>query len=117
MGNAHRTGAFAEAATLCLRGNEPGQTSLARVETKHEKGNALRILAHKRARAVYCMLTRHTAFDVEQFLRPSGRRAGEPGAERDTQGMRLHQVDVMPIMAASWNAKVSRGPISLRPAR
>jgi transposase len=69
MGHAHLTWAVSEAATLCLRGNEPGQKYLARLEKKHDKGNALRILAHKLARAVYGLLKRQTAFDLEQFLR------------------------------------------------
>lgn len=69
IGNAHLKWAFSEAATLFLRGNEPGQKLLARLEKKHDKGKALSILAHKLARAVYVMLKRHTAFDLEQFLR------------------------------------------------
>ena len=117
IGNAHLTWAFSEAATLFLRGNEPGQKYLARLEKKHEKGKALRMLAHTRARAVYDMLKRHTVFDLEQFLHTSRSRAGKPGAERDTKGMRLHRTDSKPTMAASWNAEVRRGPISLRPAR
>jgi hypothetical protein len=43
-------------------------------------------------------------------------RAGEPGTALDTEGMRLHTTDVKPIMAASWNAGVRLGPISLSPA-
>lgn len=70
IGNAHLTWAFSEAATLFLRGNEPGQKYLARLETKHEKGKALSIRAHKLARAVYYMLKRQIAFDLEQFLSP-----------------------------------------------
>ena len=68
IGNAHLKWAFSEAATLFLRGNEPGQKYLARLEKKHDKGKALSILAHKLARAVYCMLKRQTAFELEQFL-------------------------------------------------
>ena len=117
MGNAHLTWAFSEAATLCLRGNEPGQTSLATLEKQHDKGKALGRLAHQLARATSCMLTRHTAFDLEQCLRTSGSRAGEPGAELDTEGMSLHRTDVTPMMAASWNAEVRLGPLSLSPAR
>src|SRR4029434_3159538 len=56
IGNAHLKWAFSEAATLFLRGNEPGQKYLARLEKKHNKGKALSILAHKLARAVYFML-------------------------------------------------------------
>jgi transposase len=69
IGNAHLKWAVSEAATLFLRGNEPGPTYLARLEKKHDKGKALSILAHKLARAVYCMLKRKTAFNLEQFLR------------------------------------------------
>jgi hypothetical protein len=38
------------------------------LEKKHGKGKALTILAHKLARAVYDMLTRKTAFDMDKFL-------------------------------------------------
>jgi transposase len=101
IGNAHLKGAFSEAATLFLRGNEPGQKYLARLEKKHDKGKALSIFAHKLARAVYVMLKRHTAFDLEQFLCPSGSSAGEPGAELDTEGRSLNPTDMKPSMAAS----------------
>jgi hypothetical protein len=116
MGHAHLTWAFSEAATLFLRGKEPGQKLLARVETKHDTGKARSILAHKLARAVSCMLKRHTAFNLEQFLRTSGSRAREPGAELDPKGRSLHRPDATPIMAASWHAEVRLGPISLSPA-
>ena len=69
IGNAHLKWAFSEAATLFLRGNEPGQKYLARLEKKHDQGKALSILAHKLARAVYCMLKRKTAFALEPCLR------------------------------------------------
>ena len=42
---------------------------LTRLEKKHSKGKALTILAHKLARAIYYMLKRQTAFDVDTFLR------------------------------------------------
>ena len=67
-GNAHLKWAVSEAATLFLRGNAPGHKYLARLEKKHDKGKALSILAHKLARAVYVMLKRQTAVDLEQFL-------------------------------------------------
>jgi len=69
IGHAHLKWAFSEAATLFLRGNEPGQKYLARLVKKPDKGQALSILAHKLARAVYFMLKRKTAFDLEPFLR------------------------------------------------
>lgn len=117
IGNAHLNGAFAAAATLLLRGNEPGQKSLARLEQKPDKGKALSRLAHKLARAVYYRLKRHTAFDLEHCLQTERSRAGEPGAELDTQGMSLYRTDITLMIAASWNAEVCLGPISLSPAR
>jgi transposase len=68
IGNVHLKWAFSEAATLFLRNNAAGQSYLARVEKKHGKGKALTILAHKLARAIYDMLKRQTAFDLETFL-------------------------------------------------
>jgi transposase len=67
-GNAHLKWAFSEAAALFLRNNPAGQHYVARLEKKHGQGKALTILAHKLARAVYYMLKRKTAFDMEQFL-------------------------------------------------
>jgi transposase len=69
IGNAHLKWAFSEAAALFLRNNEAGQKYLARLAKKHDKGKALTILAHKLARAVYYMLKRKTAFDIDRFLR------------------------------------------------
>jgi transposase len=69
IGNAHLKWAFSEAAALFLRNNKAGQKYLARLAKKHDKGKALPILAHKLARAVYYMLKRKTAFDIDRFLR------------------------------------------------
>ena len=77
IGNAHLKWAFSEAAVLFLRDNPAAQKLLARLEKKHGKGKALTILAHKLARAVYYMLQRQTAFDLDTFLHGSGRGAGE----------------------------------------
>jgi transposase len=68
IGNAPLKWAFSEAAALFLRNNPAGQHYVARLEKKHGQGQALTILAHKLARAVYDMLKRQTAFDMEQFL-------------------------------------------------
>jgi transposase len=68
MGNAHLKWAFSDAAPLFLRNNPQGQKLLARLEKKYDKGKALRILAHKLGRAVYFMLKRKVAFDMEMFL-------------------------------------------------
>ena len=68
IGNAHLKWAFSEAAVLFLRNNPAGQKYLARLVKKHGKGKALTVLAHKLARAVYYMLKRDTAFDVDKIL-------------------------------------------------
>ena len=68
IGNAHLQWAFSEAAVLFLRQNLAGQRYVARLARKHGKGKALSILAHKLARAVYHMLTRQQAFDLERFM-------------------------------------------------
>ena len=68
IGNAHLKWAFSEAATLFLRDNPAGQKLLARLEKKHDKGKALSILAHKLGRAVYYMLKRKVAFDMDVFV-------------------------------------------------
>jgi len=68
IGNAYLKWAFSEAAVLFLRNNPAGQKYLARLENKHGKGKALTVLAHKLARAVYYMLQRTTAFNMEKFL-------------------------------------------------
>ena len=68
IGNAYLKWAFSEAAVLFLRNNPTGQKHLARLEHRHGKGKALTILAHRLARAVYYMLKRQTAFDMEKFL-------------------------------------------------
>lgn len=80
IGNAHLKWAFSAAATLCLRNNPQGQKLLARLEKKHDTGKALSMLAHTRGRAVYFLLKRQVAFDMEMFLQTSGSRADEPGA-------------------------------------
>jgi transposase len=71
IGNAYLKWAFSEAAVLFLRNNPPGQKYLARLETKHGKGKALTVLAHKLARAVYHMLTRDRAVDMQHCLQGS----------------------------------------------
>jgi transposase len=80
IGNAHLKWAFSEAATVFLRNNPQAQKLLARLEKNHDKGKALSLLAHKLGRAVYFMLTRQVAFDLEMCLQTEGSSAGEPGA-------------------------------------
>jgi transposase len=76
LGNAHRKWAFSEAAVLCLRENPAAQTLLTSLAKKHSKGKALTILAHQLARAVYSLLKRQRAFDLDTFLQGCGRGAG-----------------------------------------
>ncbi len=68
IGNVHLRWAFAEAAVLFLRQNQPGKEYFAKLERKHGKGKAPTVLAHKLARAVYSMLTRAQAFDLTRFV-------------------------------------------------
>jgi hypothetical protein len=65
---------------LFLRDNPTGQKYLARLENKHGKGKALTILAHQLARAVYNMLKRATALNMDKFIHGYRRGAGEPDA-------------------------------------
>jgi transposase len=69
IGHAYLKWAFSEAAVVFLRNNPAGQKYLTRIARKHGKGKALTILAHKLAHAVYYMLKRDTAFDLDKFLR------------------------------------------------
>ena len=67
IGNVHLRWAFAEAAVLFLRQNQPGKESCTTLERKHGKAKALTVLAHKLARAVYYLLSREQAFDLKRF--------------------------------------------------
>ena len=69
IGNAHLKWAFSEAAVLFLRGNPEGMKFKKRLEKKHGKAKSLSILAHKLGRAVYYMLKRDQAFDMQKFLK------------------------------------------------
>ena len=89
IGNAPLPWAFSAAAVLCLRANPAGQTLLPRLEKKPSKGNALPILAHTWARALYYMRKRQTAFDLETCLHASGRGGGALRASLDSYGMTL----------------------------
>ena len=68
LGHAYLKWAFSEAAVLFLRNNPAGQKYRARLAKTHGKGKALTVLAHKLARAVYDMLRRDTAFDLDKFF-------------------------------------------------
>jgi transposase len=68
IGNGHLRWAFAEAAVLFLRQSQPGKAYFAKLEHKHGKAKALTVLAHKLGRAVYYLLTRDQAFDLQRFV-------------------------------------------------
>jgi len=68
IGNVHLKWAFSEAAVCLLRENQQAQSYHMRLVSKHGKGKALTILAHKLGRAVYFMLKRGEAFDIDIFL-------------------------------------------------
>ena len=68
IGNPHLKWALSEAAVLFLRGNPVAQRYKQRLVSKHGKSKALSILAHKLGRAVYYMLQRNQAFDMNRFL-------------------------------------------------
>jgi transposase len=67
-GNPQLKWACSQAAVLFLRQNHPGKEYFAKLERKHGKGKALTILAPKLARAVYYMLTREHAFDLQRLV-------------------------------------------------
>jgi transposase len=114
IGNAHLKGAFSEAATLFLRHNPQGQKLLARLAKKHDQGKALRPLAHKLGRAIYFMLKRKVAFDLEvppDLREQIGRARRLTGQQRDEPQARTLHVR----LTASVNAKVCLGHLSLSP--
>src|SRR6185436_14733699 len=77
IGNVHLRWAFAEAAGLFLRQSPPGKEYFAKLEHSHGKAKALTVLAHKLGRAVYDLLSREQAFDLQRFVTASPLR-GEP---------------------------------------
>lgn len=68
IGNVHLKWAFSEVSVLFLRCNPAGQRYVEKLSSKHGKAKALSILAHKLGRAVYYMLKREKAFDMNQFF-------------------------------------------------
>ena len=68
------------------------------------------------ARAVYAMLQHQGAFEREQCCQRSGRRAAEPGASLDTEGMNLHEARDTASSTAALHATAPRGHEPLSPA-
>ena len=89
IGSVYLKWAFSEAATLFLRHNGLGQACFARLECTHGNAKARSVLAQKLGRAVYCMLSHRTAFDLKKFVgnaTPQPRRARQAPAD-DTASM------------------------------
>ena len=71
IGTVHLRWACAEAAVLFLGQSQPGKAYFAKLDHKHGKATALTVLAHKLGRAVYSMLTREQAFELNRFVTAS----------------------------------------------
>ncbi len=68
IGNAHLKWAIKEAAMLFLRESDQAKQCVDRLTRKHNKGKALGIFTHKLGRAIYFMLKKKKAFDMNQFF-------------------------------------------------
>jgi transposase len=68
IGNPHLKWAFGEAACLLVRTSEQAKKWLARREKKHGKARALGALSAKLGRAVYHLLRKKEAFDINRFF-------------------------------------------------
>ena len=68
IGTVHLRWAFAEAAVLFIRQSQPGKAYFAKLEHKHGKAKALTVLAHKLGRAVYYLLRRDQACDLQRLV-------------------------------------------------
>jgi len=68
IGNAHLKWAFSEAACLLIRCRPAVQKHKEKLEKKHGKAKALRIVAHKLGRGVYYMHKRKQPFEEKRFL-------------------------------------------------
>lgn len=68
MGNAYLKWAFSEATALFMRESQPAKDYVDKLSGKHGKGKAMSILAHKLGRAIYYVIKRKDAFDVNYFF-------------------------------------------------
>lgn len=69
MGNANLKWAFSESAMTFLRHNPETKQLKEKLERKHGKAKALSIISTRLGRAIYYMLKRHRAFDMNMFLK------------------------------------------------
>jgi len=69
IGNQHLKWIFGEATALFLRQSDEAKMHLKRLEKRHgNKGRAMSVLAHKLGKAVYFMLHRQEAFNVNKVF-------------------------------------------------
>jgi len=68
MGNAYLKWAFSEATLLLIREKQEIKELHASLKNKHGKARALAIISHKLGRAVYYILKKQKAFDMNKFL-------------------------------------------------
>lgn len=68
IGNGPLRWAFAEAAGLFIRQSRPGKAYFPKLEHRHGKAKALTVLARKLGPAVYSMLTREQAVDLQRVV-------------------------------------------------
>jgi transposase len=68
MGNAFLKWAFSEATLLLIRDKQEIKDLHARLKNKHGKARALAIISHKLGRAVYYILKKQKAFNMNKFL-------------------------------------------------
>ena len=68
IGNAHLKWAFGEAVAFLMRESPRAKDYVAKMAEKHGKGKAMSILAHKLGRALYFVIKRKDAFDINYFF-------------------------------------------------
>jgi transposase len=68
MGNAFLKWAFSEATLLLIREKQEIKDLHAKLKNKHGKARALAIISHKLGRAVYYILKKQKAFNMNKFL-------------------------------------------------
>jgi hypothetical protein len=111
VGHAYLPWAVSDAAVLCLRSPPAGQQDLARVASTPGQGQALPVLAHTLARAVYARRKRDPVFARPQCRQGSWSGAGEPPASRDAPGRSLTSGALM----RSRRQRPRRSPSALGP--
>ena len=68
IGNAHLKWAIRTAAMISLRESQQSKKMVDRLTSKYNKGKALGIYTHKLGRAIYFILKKKRAFDMQQFF-------------------------------------------------